>query len=207
MSEAFSISFILYYTKALSNQALSLAPDWILLRRPRTPVSLRDSAITFHLEGSSSILQDKVRMLGALVLCSPSKHIFCCTLLTLWCACLNKWNALLCGSAVTSYGLWQKPVGGLYRPANAKRHPTSPSGTDQKWAKRVDRTLLSWSNFQSLWPFHNFLEIRSTNLICHIIDFQGTCDLCCYCVLWLRSQIWIVSKEVPNLVRNWKFRS
>ena len=25
-----------------------------------------------------------------------------------------------------------------FRPANAKKHPKSPSGTDQKWAKRVD---------------------------------------------------------------------
>ena len=53
----------------------------------------------------------------------------------------------LVGSTVISYGLWQKPVGGLYQPANAKRHPMSPSGTDQKWAKHVDRTLLSRSDF------------------------------------------------------------
>ena len=39
--------------------------------------------MTFHLGGTSGILQDKVRMLGALVLCFPSKHVFCCTLLTL----------------------------------------------------------------------------------------------------------------------------
>ena len=37
--------------------------------------------------------------------------------------------------------------GGLYRPANAKRHSMSPLGTNQKRAKRVDRTLLSQSNF------------------------------------------------------------
>ena len=145
----------LYYTKALSDQASSLALDWILLLwRPRIPASLHGSAATFHLGGLFGILQDKVRMLGALVLCSPSEHIFCCTLLnstvclrewmklTAW----SKWGALLCSSMVTSYGLWQKPVRGLYRPANAKRHPMSPSVTDQKWAKRVDRTL-SWSNF------------------------------------------------------------
>ena len=50
-------------------------------------------------------------------------------------------------SMVISYGSWQKPVRGLYRHANAKRHPMSPSGTDQKWAKHVDRALLSQSNF------------------------------------------------------------
>ena len=40
----------------------------------------------------------------------------------------SKWGALLCGSMVTSYGLWQKPVGGLYQLANAKRYPMSPLG-------------------------------------------------------------------------------
>ena len=45
----------LYYRKALSDQASSLAPDWILLlRRPRILVSLRGSATTFH----QSILKD-----------------------------------------------------------------------------------------------------------------------------------------------------
>ena len=38
----------LYYTKALSDQASSLALDWILLRRPRIPESLCGSATTFH---------------------------------------------------------------------------------------------------------------------------------------------------------------
>ena len=33
-------------------------------------------------------------MLGALGPCSPSKHVFCCTLLTLQCACVNEWNVL-----------------------------------------------------------------------------------------------------------------
>ena len=59
----------------------------------KNPASHR-SATTFHLGGSSGILQDKVRMLGALVLCSPSEHVFHCTLLTLRCACVNEWNAL-----------------------------------------------------------------------------------------------------------------
>ena len=85
----------LYYTKALSDQGSSLAPDWILLLRgPRILVFSCDSTTTFHLWGSSRILQDKVRMLGALVLCSLSKHVFCCALLTLQCACVNEWHAL-----------------------------------------------------------------------------------------------------------------
>ena len=102
-SDAYVRSFIyllytlkkLCYTKALSDQASSLALDWILLLwRPRIPASLHGSATTFHLGGFFGILQDKVRMLGALVLCSPSEHVFCCTLLTLWYACMNEWNAL-----------------------------------------------------------------------------------------------------------------
>ena len=36
---------------------------------------------------------------------------------------------------------------------------------------------------------------RNTNLNYWIIDFQGTYDLYCYCVLWLRSQTWIGSQE------------
>ena len=42
----------LYYTKALSDQASSLAPDWILLRGPRIPVYSRDSTTTFHHQDS-----------------------------------------------------------------------------------------------------------------------------------------------------------
>ena len=48
---------------------------------------------------------------------------------------------------LTAYGRKLYEVGGLYRPANAKRHPMSPSGTNQKRAKHVDRTHLSWLNF------------------------------------------------------------
>ena len=56
-SEAYVRSFLyllytlikLYYTKALSDQASSLAPDWIpLLRKPRIPTSFLGSATTFH---------------------------------------------------------------------------------------------------------------------------------------------------------------
>ena len=40
-------SIKLYYTKALSDQASSLAPDWILLWKPRIPASLRGLATIF----------------------------------------------------------------------------------------------------------------------------------------------------------------
>ena len=43
-----------YYTKALSDQASSLAPDWILLLQgPRIPVSSCDSTTTFHSHNSN----------------------------------------------------------------------------------------------------------------------------------------------------------
>ena len=71
----------------------------------------------------------------------------------------------------------------------------SPSGTDQKWARRVDRTLLSQSNFSVSLTISELLGNSSTNLVYQVIDFQGTCDLYCYCVLWLRSQTWIGSQE------------
>ena len=32
--------------------------------------------------------------------------------------------------------------------------------------------------------------IRTTNLICQIIDFQGHCDSCHYYVLLLKPQVW-----------------
>ena len=146
----------LNYTKALSDQASSLALDWILLlQRPRIPVSFHVSATSFHLGVSSRILQDKVRMLGALVLCSPSEHVFCCTLLTLRYACVDEWNALSeaneepCSVVPwwphTAYG---RNLSGVCTNLPMPRGtPCLLWGTDQKWAKRVDQTLLSWSNF------------------------------------------------------------
>ena len=59
--------------------------------------------------GSSRILQHKVRMLGALVLCPLSEHIFCCALLTLQCACVNEWHALHKASEEPSSAVPQWP--------------------------------------------------------------------------------------------------
>ena len=66
-----------------------------------------------------------------------------------------------------------------------------------------DLTFLSQATFPGL--FDHFVitwGIETTNLICKIIDFQGTCDPCCYCVLLLRPQVWIDSHEAPSLSRN-----
>ena len=119
----------------------------------------------------------------------------------------SKWEALLCGSTVILYGLWQKPVGGLYWPA-------MPGGTQHLLRGPTINGQSVWTElsflgqtFRSVWPFHNSLGIRSANLICQIIDYQGTCDLCCYCVLLPSSQTWIGSQEAPSFARNWKFGS
>ena len=119
MSEAFSL---LYFNKTLLHKSSERSS---LVTGPRltSPLEVKNpgifcgSAANFHLGGSSGILQDKVRMLGALVLCS-SEHAFCCTLLTLQCACVNEWHTLSeasekPGSAATSYSLWQKPCWGF----------------------------------------------------------------------------------------------
>ena len=62
---------------------------------------------------------------------SPSKHVFCCTLLTLGGACVwsiergthvqTKSCVLIYGSEVTSYSLWQKTLSGDYSPLLTSR--------------------------------------------------------------------------------------
>ena len=164
----------LYYTKALSDQASSLAPDWILLLRgPRIPVYSCDSTTTFHLGGSSGILQDKVRMLGALVLCSLSEHVFCCALLTLPCACVNEWQALREASKgpCSAVPQWSHTAYGR----NLSGHYTDlpmPRGTQCLLREPTRNGQSVWTElsflgqtFRSLWPFHNSLGIRSTNLM------------------------------------------
>ena len=122
-------------------------------------------AATFHLRGLIWDLQDKVRTLGALVLCSPSKHIFCCTLLTPWCACLcensmnetwtwprsNHW-VMFCNFAMTHNDWRQTMPRGTHCPCK---------GSGRKWAKRVDWTFFFFffGHFPwSLWSFHNCLR-------------------------------------------------
>ena len=160
--------------KSSSNQGLSLGPHWILLFwKPRIPVSFRESATTFHLGGLFGILQDKVRMLGALVLCSPIKHIFRCTILTLRCVCVNEWHALhkeseeLCSAVPwwphTTYG---RNLSGVYT------NLPMPRGTQYLLRGLARNGQSMWTElsfldqtFQSLWTFHTSLGIRSTNLI------------------------------------------
>ena len=193
----------LYFNKTLlhkSSERSSLVsgPGLNSSPGPRIPVYSRDST-TFHLGGSSGILQDKVRMLRALVLCSLSEHVFCCALLTLLCACVNEWHALseACKEPCSAVPWWSHTVYGRNLSGGYTDLPMS-RGT-QCLLRELARngqsmcTKLSFlgQTFRSLWLFLNSLEIRSTNLIYWIIDFQGSCDLCCCCVLWFRSQTWI----------------
>ena len=97
-------------------------------------------------------------------------------------------------------------LSGVYTNLPMPRSTQRPcKGSDQKWVKHVDQTFLSLSTSPGL--FDHFLtawRIETTNLICQIIDFQGTCHPFCYCVLLLRPQIWIDSHKAPSLARSQK---
>ena len=95
---------------------------------------------------------------------------------------------------------------GVYIPTSqCQETPNIPARAEARNGKRVDWTFLSWATFHGLFD-HSIIAwgIRTTNLICRMIDFQGTCDPCCYSVLLLRPQtIWM---EVPSLARSWKLQ-
>ena len=91
-------------------------------------------------------------------------------LLTLRCACVNEWHALceandepcsvVLQCLVMTEGSPQNGslVGGLYRPANAKRHPRSLRGEQPKMVKASGLNFYFSVSFSwSLWPFHNFV--------------------------------------------------
>ena len=112
---------------------------------------------------------------------------------------------------VVRYNDWRqtpkwKVCRGLYTDLPMPRDTQHPcEGKGQKWVKRVDQIFLSWSAFPGLFD-HSIIVwgIRTTNLTCQIIDFQGTCDPCRYSVLLLRPQtIWM---KAPSLARNWKLQ-
>ena len=69
-------------------------------------------------------------------------------------------------------------MSGVYTNLPVPRDTQRPcEGSSQQWAKRVDRIFLSQSSFPGLFD-HFVIEwgIRTTNLICRITDFQGTCE-------------------------------
>ena len=54
---------------------------------------------------------------------------------------------------------------GVIPTCQCQEAPNVSFGNDQKWTKRVDELSFLGQTFRSLWPFHNSLGIRSTNLI------------------------------------------
>ena len=168
-------------------QQEEIAPDQIaLLQRPRI-LALFTAHSSNLLSWGLVWFQDKVKTFRALVLYSPSKHILCFTLLNVQCACV--WliernaqtnvkqelcpNLRFCGNLIR---FMAEIIGGLYWPANVKRHPKTPPGEQAEMNEAYGRNFPFLVKLSGLWLFHNCLGIRSTNLICQIIDFQGTCD-------------------------------
>ena len=153
MSDAFSVPFHtlikLCYTKTL--EWSSLVPELNLLRRSRIRHCLA-IILGAHL-GSSG--QGKSSQSSSL--CFLSMHVFHFTNST---ACLcewmtrpapSKWWALLCGFVVPRNDWRQPPKGkscrGLYRSANAKKHPRS------LWGERPEMGKACAPNFPSLVTF------------------------------------------------------
>ena len=143
------------------------------------------------------------------------QQIFSCTLLTLQCTCVNEWHALWEASEGPCSAVLQWPHTAYGRNLSGDyTNLPMPRGTQSLLQGAARNGQSVWTElsflgqtFWSLWPFCNLPGIRTTSLMCRIIDFQGTCDLCCYCVLLLRSQTWIGSQEAPSLTRSRKFRS
>ena len=106
----------------------------------------------------------------ALVLCSPSEHVFRCTLLTLWCGCVNEWNVLHetseepCSAVPrwphTAYG---RNLSGVYTdlpmPRGTQHLLQEPTRNGQSVSTKLS---FLGQTFQSLWPFHNSWGIRCT---------------------------------------------
>ena len=119
----------------------------------KNPSIFCGSAAIFLLGGSSRIPQDKVKMLGALVLCSPSEHVFRCTLLTLRCACVNEWRA--------RHEASEEPCSAVPRwPHTAYGRSLSGVYTDLPMP-RGSQCLLRGptSNGQSVWTELSFLKL------------------------------------------------
>ena len=148
----------------LSDKAWSLVLKLNLLWRHESDVAHCKLSFWGLIQG----LQDDVGTLRALGPCPLSMHVFCFALLTLPCAFVNEQHALheareepcsvVSQCCVMTDGSPRKGnlVEGLYRPANAKRHPTSLWGERPEMSKACEPNFpfsvtFSWS----LWPFRN----------------------------------------------------
>ena len=94
-------------------------------------------------------------------------------------------------------------LSGVYSNLPVLRGTQSPyKGSSHKWAERVDRIFLSQSPFPSLFDhFITVWGIETTNLICRITDFQGTCNRYCYCVLLLNPKFGLTVMKYPILLK------
>ena len=147
-------------------------------------------------------------------------HLFCFTLLNLWCACVNEWHALHEASdepssavswcLVMTTGSPKKGslVRDLYWPANGKTHSRFLLGERPKlptWAKHVDQTFLSQSPFPGLFDHFTVLwGIRSTNIICWIIDYVDLWFMLLLCTFTQTPNL--VVMEAPSLARSQKLQ-
>ena len=78
--------------------------------------------------------------------------------------------------------------------------PMAPLGDPPEMGKVCGLNRPFWSNFSVSLTISELLRIRSTNLICRIINCQRTCDLCYYCVQWLHPKLGlVVRKHLPLL--------
>ena len=186
-SDAYVRSFVyllyslikLNYTKALSDQASSLAPNWILLWGPRIPASwFNNNLSSWGLIRDPSGQGKDAWSSSSLFL---SKHVFCCALLTLQCARVNEWHVLHEASdePCSAVPRWSHTAYGRNL-SWVSTHLPRPRGTQWLLWEPTRHGQSVWTElsflsqtFRSLWPFHNSLGIRSTNLIYRILDFQG----------------------------------
>ena len=114
----------------------------------------------------------------------------------------SKWGALLCGSAVTSYGLWQTPVGGLYQPANAKRHPIPPLDRAEMGEVCGPNSPFSVKLFGL---FDHFITPWKLELLTHLSDHRLSRDLWSVTALVVRKHL--ASLGMENLETRWSSSS
>ena len=127
------------------------------------------SATTFHLGGTSRILYNKVRTLGALVLCSPGKHVFCCTLR---CVCVNEKHTLHEASEVPCFEVlhndWRQPTKGepchgFIATCQCQERPNSLWGEQPEMDKTCG--LNSPFSVRLSSPFDHFTTARELELL------------------------------------------
>ena len=181
MSEVFSVTLIkLCYTKALAWSSLVPVPkaksssSEIMNPTPFT--------ISYHLGSCPASSGEDKNIKGSTFSAFP--------VYTFSASSVNEWHALcealieLCsavsqGLIMTEGSPKKRSLIRVLSNLPMPRYPTSLQGSSQKWAKHVDRTFLSWSAFPGL--FDHFVVvwgIRTTNIICRIIDLWSILLLC-----------------------------